>query len=182
MLKLIEHPVISAIWQDEDFSKAVKSPSSLIFHHGASIVSVAERIREAHDAGKKIFINLDMALGIGRDRHGVEFLKNSGADGLISTKNGIIACAKEFGLITVQRFFIIDSQAVSSALDNIRQGSPDMVELLPGVIPSVVQKFSRAIKQPVLAGGLIKTREDIMRALSSGATAISTATEELWYL
>lgn len=182
MSNLFEHPVIPAARSDADFAKTLKAPGNLVFHLGANLVTVSDRAQQAHAVGKKIFVHLDMALGLGKDRYALEFLKSCGVDGIITTKNSAVRDANELGLITVQRFFMIDSQSVSSALDNIRTAKPSMVELLPGVLPAIVAKFSREIKQPVIAGGLIRTKEDIMAALSSGATAVSTATEALWYL
>ena len=35
---------------------------------------------------------------------------------------------------------------------------------------------------PVIAGGLIDDKEDIMTALKAGATAISTTRQELWFI
>lgn len=182
MSNLLDHPVIPAARSDEDFPKTLKAPGNLVFHLGANIVTVADRVREAHGAGKKIFIHLDMAMGLGRDRSALEFLKGCGVDGIITTKNSTVRDANELGLITVQRFFMIDSQSVSSALDNIRTGKPSMVELLPGVLPALVTRFAKEIKQPVIAGGLIRTKEDIIGALGAGASAVSTATEALWYM
>lgn len=182
MSNLFEHPVIPATRRDEDFCKTLKAPGNLVFHLGANLVTIGERVKEAHEEGKKIFVHLDMALGLGKDRSALEFLKNCGVDGVITTKNSTVRDATDVGLITVQRFFMIDSQSVQSALENIRSSKPSMVELLPGVIPSIIAKFAREIKQPVIAGGLIRSKEDIMSALSAGATAVSTATETMWYL
>ena len=182
MSELFEHPVIPAARSDADFPKTLKAPGNLVFHLGANIVTVGDRVKEAHAAGKKIFVHLDMATGLGKDRTALEFLKNLGVDGVITTKNSTVRDANELGLVSVQRFFMIDSQSLTSALDNVRSAKPCMVELLPGVIPSVVARFAKEIKQPVIAGGLIRTKEDIMSVLSSGATAVSTATEALWYV
>ncbi len=35
---------------------------------------------------------------------------------------------------------------------------------------------------PIIAGGLIKEKKDIMNSLSAGAIAISTTTHKLWNL
>ena len=39
-----------------------------------------------------------------------------------------------------------------------------------------------AVSVPVIAGGLISDKEDIIAALDAGAAAISTTKEELWFL
>ena len=70
-----------------------------------------------HLNNKIIFIHIDLSEGIGKDRSGIEYLSRSGADGIISTRANLIRIAKEFGLLTVQRFFAYDSQGVKSIND-----------------------------------------------------------------
>ena len=89
--------------------------------------------------------------------------------------------AKEEGLLTVQRFFIVDSKAILTAYDAINASNPDMVEIMPGLMPEIIKKFVEKVKPSIIAGGLISTREQIEQALKAGASAISTGKEELWY-
>ena len=103
------NPVIAAVQQD-GLAGALCSPVQIIFHLGADLLSVADEIQKAHALGKYIFIHLDLAEGIGKDRTGVSFLAQCGADGVISTKSQLIRYAKEQGLVTVQRFFALDSK------------------------------------------------------------------------
>ena len=42
--------------------------------------------------------------------------------------------------------------------------------------------MTEKLSVPVIAGGLISDKEDIIAALDAGATAISTTKEELWFL
>ena len=45
--------------------------------------------------------------------------------------------------------------------------------------------IARITKQqhiPVIAGGLISDREDVMAALQAGAASISTTKQELWFI
>ena len=48
-----------------------------------------------------------------------------------------------------------------------------------GII-STRQSFIRRAKVPVLAGGLIADKEDVMAALEAGITAISTTNQAVW--
>ena len=50
--------------------------------------------------------------------------------------------------------------------------------LLPEVIGEVVDRFDG----PVIAGGLVRTEEQVKVALNAGAAAVSTSKEELWKL
>ena len=83
---------------------------------------------------------------------------------------------------TVMRFFAIDSMA----FDNIRRQSesvhPDIIEVLPGLMPKVIRRICTESRIPVIAGGLITDREDIMAALNAGAISISTTNRQVWFM
>ena len=61
---------------------------------------------------------------------------------------------------------------------------PDMVEVMPGICPRVIRRLSSAEgrRLPVIAGGMIEEKEDIVEALSAGASGVSTSRTELWEL
>ena len=123
---------------------------------------------------------MDFTDGIGKDRAGLEFLKNLGADGILTTKTNMIRPAREMGLITVQRFFIIDSHSVDTAVESIRIAKPEVVEIMPGVVVKKIKEFAEKVNTPILVGGLLEFEEEVDAALEAGATAISTARRELW--
>ena len=75
----------------------------------------------------------------------------------------------------------MDSQSLYTAYENIRQTKPDMIEIMPGIMPHVIKEIKKNIALPVVAGCLISQREDIIEALGAGASGISTAKENLWY-
>lgn len=171
-------PVIAATdcagWQS-----AVRSDTEVLFHLGADIMTVADDIQAAKQGGKFVFIHIDLADGIGKDRAGIDWLKKLGADGIISTRTQLIRAAHESGLLAVQRFFMLDSKGMHSVAETIENTRPDLIEIMPGVIPKALKLFShQAI--PVIAGGLIETKQEATAALSSGAIAVSTGKKELW--
>lgn len=53
---------------------------------------------------------------------------------------------------------------------------------MPGVMPKVIRQMAETLSVPVIAGGLISDKEDIIAALDAGAASISTTKEELWFL
>ncbi len=173
-------PIIAAI-KDKDFDKALRSPSEVLFVFGVGIMSVRDRVERAHAAGKYIFVHLDLAEGISRDKSGIQFLAHCGVDGILSTKASAIRAAKEFGLLTVQRFFAYDSQGVDSINDILASSCPDIIEIMPGVIGKIIERFADS-NMPLIAGGLIETKQEVTTALRLGAFAVSTGKEELWYL
>ena len=171
-------PVIAAVRQGS-LQAALDSPGEVIFALDESITSVARTVELAHRAGKAVFIHADLTRGIAKDKWGIEYLASIGADGIISTHANLIRYAKECSLVTVQRYFAVDSQGLSSIREMINQAKPDLVEILPGVIDKVIRHFADN-RIPVIAAGLIETKAEVTHALSSGAIAVSTGKKELW--
>lgn len=176
---IVNYPIIAAT-HNNTFEKALSSPVEIIFILDANIMTVSEQIKKAHINKKKIFVHIDLASGIGKDKVGVQYLKSLQVDGIISTKASIIKYAKELNLITVQRFFALDSQGLSSITDIVKSTHPDMIEIMPGVATKAVKKLL-SIKMPIIAGGLIDEKCEVLSALSSGAVAVSTGKSELWF-
>lgn len=172
--------VAAAVRTQEDFQAALTSKVDVIFLLYSNILTVEEHIRKTHEAGKKVFIHMDFTEGIGKDRAGMEFLKRLDADGILTTKTNMIRPAKEAGLITVQRFFILDSHSVDTALDSIRIAKPDVVEIMPGVVVKKIKEFADKVNTPILVGGLLEFPEEVDAAIEAGAKAVSTADRILW--
>jgi glycerol uptake operon antiterminator len=180
MALLEDFPVIAAV-KDKNMTEAVSSPASIIFDLGANINTIKDVIDLAHQNGKKIFVHIDLAEGIGKDKYGIDYLCSLGVDGIISTRGNLIKAAKDRSLLTVKRVFTLDSQGVVSAMADIDDPAADIIEIMPGVIPKIIERFARSGK-PIIAGGLIESKSEITAALSHGAMAVSTGKKELWYL
>ena len=177
---LEQNPVIAAICDDK-WEQAIHSPAQVLFYLSADIMTVRQRIEQAHDAGKYVLVHGDLAEGVGKDKAGIRFLADCGVDGILSTRAQLIRYAKEQGLCTVQRFFTLDSKGMDSIEDMLRNTNPHMMELMPGIIGKTVARFSKG-NIPVIAGGLVQTKSEVTDALRCGATAVSTGQIELWYL
>ena len=171
-------PIIAAI-RDDRWEAALSSPAEVLFYLECNLLTVEQKIRQAHEAGKILFVHIDLSEGIGRDRAGLAYLAARGVDGIISTKTQLIRLAKDMGLLTVQRFFALDSQGMDSVLEVLKNANPHFMEIMPGVLPKIIARLSKG-GTPVIAGGLIETKPEITAALASGATAISTGRPELW--
>ena len=83
--------------------------------------------------------------------------------------------------MAVQRFFALDSKGMDSIEEMYHSTNPGLIEIMPGVIGKAIARFSGG-SIPVIAGGLIQTKQEVMEALRCGATAISTGCQELWHL
>ena len=70
------------------------------------------------------------------------------------------------------------------ALDNIARETamvtPDVIEILPGVMPKIIRRLAASVRVPIVAGGLISDKEDIVGALAAGALAVSSTNAALW--
>ena len=67
-------------------------------------------------------------------------------------------------------------------LGNQHEQLPDVVEVLPGLMPKILRKICRTSRVPVIAGGLISDKEDVMGALGAGDAAVSTTNQGVWEL
>lgn len=174
------NPVIAAI-RDDGWDAALRSPAQLLFYLSADLITVHHRIVQAHEAGKILLVHMDLADGIGKDRSAIRYLAQHGVDGIISTKPQIVRAAKEMGLLTVQRFFALDSKGMESIDEMLRTCTPHLIEIMPGVIGKAIRRFQNC-GIPIIAGGLIETKAEVTEAISCGAAAVSTGRESLWYL
>ena len=178
---LQDSPVIAAVKNDEGLERALDSGCSVIFILYGTILNISELVSRVKERGKLAFVHADLVDGLTSRDITAEFLsRNTRADGVISTRPNIIRRAKELGLITIQRFFLIDSLSFENVL---RQSSnADAVDILPATMPRVIQRLESQVNQPIIASGLLRDKQDIVSALSAGAMAVSTTCEPLWFV
>ncbi len=174
--------VIAAVRTDEEFQKALKSNVTVIFDLNPDLITLSKKVKKAHEADKKIFIHMDLATGIGKDESGVKFCALIGVDGIISTRVNIIRLAREYNLFSIQRFFAVDSKSIDTTAASIKASKPDMIEIMSGILFKVINNLCEKIDTPIIAGGLIDSIQEVEQAKLSGASAVSTGKEILWYL
>ncbi|MBE7043577.1 MAG: glycerol-3-phosphate responsive antiterminator [Ruminococcaceae bacterium] len=174
--------IIAAVKNTEELQQALASSVSLIVHMTPNINTITQEIQMVHEQKRKMFLHIDLSEGIGKDKHGILFLKGLGVDGIISTRTNLIRAAKEEGMITIQRFFIVDSHSVDTTVESLKVSKADMIEVMPGVAPKIIQLLKKRVNVPIIAGGLIDTEEEIKQAMNHGAAAISTGKKHLWRL
>ena len=179
-LDFMKKPIAAAIRTEKDFSTALRSDVDMIFLLHSNIMTVHQYVKEIHSAGKKAFVHVDFAEGIGKDRYGLEFLAKQGVDGILTTRTNVVKAAKEYGLITVQRFFIVDSHSLGTSVDSIKISKPDIIEIMPGVVTKKIKEFAEKASMPIIAGGLVETVEEVRAALEAGADVVSTGEAQLW--
>lgn len=180
-------PVIAAVKDYDGLGKCCQMEDLkvvfILFGNVCSIDKIVEKVKEA---GKIAMVHLDLIVGLSSREISVDFIKNNTyADGIISTKIALIKRGKELGLFTVLRFFMLDSIALRNVelMEHQHADSrPDFIEVLPGVIPKIIKRICANSKIPVIAGGMITDKEDVMGALKAGAISVSSSNQDIWLL
>lgn len=180
-IKLLEeNPIIAAVKNSGELEIAIKSEVQVIFVLFGDILDIkliSEKIELSNKVG---IIHIDLVEGISGREAGIRYIKEETKfKGVISTKPQVVKYAKNYGLLGIQRIFIFDTLSLNNADKHLGQEC-DAIEVLPGVIPKVIEKLAEKAKKPIVAGGLIETKEEVITALNSGATCVSTTRKEIW--
>ena len=147
---LLDEPVIAAVKTDDALTAALASPCSTVFLLASTLLNVGELVRRIHAAGKLAVVHIDLVDGLSAREVAV---------------NSLIALCHPDGIISTHQ---------------LEQGKPDFVEILPGIMPRVITEISTRTRVPVIAGGLLRDKADVMAAMRAGASAVSTSAPELW--
>lgn len=176
-----ETPVIAAVKDDDGLQNALQNENiRVVFILYGDICSIASIVQRIHTAGKFAIVHVDLIAGLASKEVAVDFIRSqTEADGIISTRQSFIRRAKELGLAAILRVFLLDSISLES-LWKMPANLPDCLDLLPGTMPKILRRVCADAKVPVLTGGLIADKEDVMAALDAGATAISTTNQAVW--
>ena len=178
-----DSPIIAAVKDMEGLERCLKSDSRIIFILFGDVLTIADIVARVKQSNRMAMVHLDLIGGLTTKEISVDYIKNATrADGIITTKPALIKRAKELRLYTILRFFAIDSMAYDNIHRQCQSARPDCIEILPGVMPKVIARIVRQEHAPVIAGGLIADKEDIMAALDAGAVSVSTTNATLWFL
>ncbi len=185
--KIESNPIIAAVKDDDGLGRALEEDIEIIFVLYGDICTIPEIVGRIKTAGKVAMVHVDLITGLNNSKDVcLDFIRNSTqADGIITTKSSLIPHAKELELNTVLRYFILDSLALQNIEKQARSAGvkPDIIEFLPGIIlPKMIRRINKVSRVPIIAGGLIADKEDVMNALDGGAMAISTTNETVWGL
>ena len=181
------NPVIAAVKSDAGLQAAVEMEEiQVIFVLYGDVCTIPEILERIKAAGKKAMVHIDLIAGLSAKEISVEFIaRQTRADGIITTKPALVRRAKELGICAVLRFFVIDSLALKN-IENLEMqcgtSRPDFIEVLPGVMPKVLGRIAKVSRIPMIAGGLITEKEDVIAALSVGAIAVSSTNQDVWKL
>ncbi|MBP3040085.1 glycerol-3-phosphate responsive antiterminator [Bacillaceae bacterium Marseille-Q3522] len=173
--------IIPALSNMKDFEFFLKSN----YHIGVFLETHISQLRNisqlAKRAGKEIIYHVDLVQGLKSDESGTEFIcQEFHPFALISTKTAVILKAKQKHVKAIQRVFLLDSHAIAKSMRLVQKIQPDYIEVLPGTMPWMITEMKKSLQVPILAGGLIRTPQDVANALNAGAVGITTSKRELW--
>lgn len=83
-------------------------------------------------------------------------------------------------VLAIQRIFLLDSHALEKSYQLIEKTEPDCIEVIPGAMPHIIREVKERTGKPIYAGGLIRTVDDVERALEAGAVSVTTSNKDLW--
>ena len=182
LLEIIaDSPVIAAVKDEEGLDKSLRTDCRIIFILYGNICSLTTIVEKIKSRDKLAIVHADLVQGLSAKIEAIDYIKNNTkADGILSTKGNLVKHATDIGLIGILRNFIIDSMAMENVKKQVELAHPDIIEIMPGIMPEIIEKLKNEIKLPLIAGGLISDKKDVIAALSAGADAVSTTKEELW--
>ncbi|GAA4855423.1 glycerol uptake operon antiterminator GlpP [Paenibacillus vulneris] len=173
--------VLPAVRKMRDLELLLKSRFQYLVLLDIHISQLASIVQLARSHQKKMLIHADLIQGLKNDEYAVEFLCQSVKPaGIISTKSAAIATAKKNKVLAIQRHFLLDTTALEMTYKITEKVQPDYIEVLPGIMPHIISEMKEELGIPILAGGLIRTVEDVEMALKAGAVAVTTSRKEIW--
>ena len=181
---LYENPVIMAIKDGKDLRECLKeeySDNKVVFVLYGNIETIPTIVKKLKDKDKIVFVHENLVEGLSSSHFSPSFIKKyTDADGIITLRAQNAYEARKIGLCTVFRFFLLDSLSYESVKDTIKTTSSDLLEVLPGIMPKMIGEISKRYPTPLVAGGLIRDKSDVVDALNAGAIAISSSNYAVW--
>ncbi|WP_416151952.1 glycerol-3-phosphate responsive antiterminator [Salipaludibacillus sp. HK11] len=178
---LLNSTILPAIRDLKDLEKIASSNYEYVVLLNTHIGQLKSIVKMLHDHDKKVLLHADLIQGLKSDEYAAQFLcRDIRPEGLISTRKNVLLTAKKAKILTIQRLFLLDSIALESSYNMIDTIKPDLIEVLPGLIPHIIEEIYGKTNVPIIAGGLIRSNEEVDAAIKAGATAVTTSNKKLW--
>ena len=182
--RFLTKPVIPYVADGVDAHVGLMALASVIFIGGgelADLPGMMTKLSRPPLGDIPVFLHIDLVNGLSNDESGLRYVAGlERVDGVITVRHHLAPAARKLGLMSVVRLFLQDGRAVERGLGVVEKSRPDAVELLPGVAYLEVADRFRGVNIPVIAGGLIRTREIADRIRAAGCRAVSTTNIKLW--
>lgn len=177
---LSRRPIVAACGFDR-LSAAVQSPAAAILVMSCRIQDLRSREYQVAREAKPCLLHFDFIKGVSADREAVALVRDFATPtAIVSTKGPVLRAAQREGIAVVQRIFLIDTLSLQKSIASIEENSPDAVEIMPGVVHSILPLIRSQISQPIMVGGLIYSTGLVRAAFEAGADAVSMSDQQLW--
>ncbi len=178
--RLRERPCCAAVVSSAHLERALASEAAIVFILRGDGLALRPAISRIQAAGKLAAIHLDLVDGLSADSHGVSWLARSGADAIITSHGRLVPAIRREGALAIHRVLLSRRSHLDSAMKAAAKAAPDILEVLPGILlPSITQLLPR-YGIPVLAGGFIRSADDVRAVMAAGARGVTTSQVELW--
>ncbi|EPJ3203987.1 glycerol-3-phosphate responsive antiterminator [Salmonella enterica subsp. enterica serovar Derby] len=177
---LARQPVIMAIYGIEQLKTALSSKAEVCIIANIDLIKLHPVIELLSKAGKYVIVNIDSCNGLSQDKGGIDYVAETGAMGLLSTRLQTVQRAKKCGLVTMQKIFVTDRSTWLRSLKAVEQSEPDYVQLMPAQMLPLLPQADRNVLPPIVASGFVCNEEHAQTALLHGAIAVSSSDSALW--
>ncbi|WP_145044633.1 MULTISPECIES: glycerol-3-phosphate responsive antiterminator [Paenibacillus] len=172
--------ILPAAKSMKQFEAMIEGPYRYGVMLDTHIAQLQSLLDEARRRDKQILLHADLIQGLKNDEYAAEYLcQHIRPAGLISTRASVIQKAKQKGITAIQRIFLLDTNALQKSYHLLTKTQPDFIEVLPGIIPHIITEVSERTGIPIIAGGLIRSANEVELALQAGATAVTTSNTDL---
>lgn len=176
---LARHPIIMAIYGIEQLKTALSSKAEVCIIANIDLIKLQPVIELLSKAGKYVIVNIDSCNGLSQDKGGIDYVAETGAMGLLSTRLQTVQRAKKCGLVTMQKIFVTDRSTWLRSLKAVEQSEPDYVQLMPAQMLPLLPQADRNVLPPIVASGFVCNEEHAQTALLHGAIAVSSSDSAL---
>ncbi|MFF5683786.1 glycerol-3-phosphate responsive antiterminator [Streptomyces albidoflavus] len=175
-------PVVASVVGTQLLRQFLTAPARVCILASFAVGQLPQVVPALGRAGKTVFVNVDSSPGLAQGRGALEFLKNMGAHGVVSTRLSLIEKGRPLGLLTMMKVFVTDRSNLRRSMDAIARGGPDLVEVMPAPIVARMSPQAQRAMSPSVAAGFVESPADVATALALGSTAAATSDPRLWHL
>ncbi|OMI35541.1 glycerol-3-phosphate responsive antiterminator [Streptomyces sparsogenes] len=179
---LAEVPVVASLVGTQPLRQFLTAPAKVCILASLAVGQLPQVVPPLCRAGKTVFVNVDSSPGLAQDRGALEFIKNMGAHGVVSTRLSLIEKGRPLGLLTMMKVFVTDRSNLRRSTDAVSRGTPDLVEIMPAPIVARMSEQALRAMSPSVAAGFVETPADVALALTLGSVAAATSDPRLWHL
>ena len=123
------HPVIASIKDEHDLREVLGVNCPVVFVLFGSVITIPAIVATLKDAGRTVFVDVDLVDGFSNKPVVVDFLKKyTRADGVLSSKSIMVKTAKAAGFLAIHRLFLVDSFSYRNVPKQVKLSTADAIE------------------------------------------------------